>query len=161
MSAGTGKVIFVFKVVAGSVEEYFRFDPAREAELRAIDALIQSTAPSLTRWFVTGTPAGEPGMRMTMIGYGRFEYTVKSSTVPVSWPILGLALQKNYISLYNSVMNGGRPFSAGYSGRLGRARVSSTGVVTFTSREDLSLEAFADMIAAIEAGLAAGELIVG
>lgn len=42
----------MFKVVAGSVEEHFRFDPAREGELRALDALIRPTAPSLTRWFV-------------------------------------------------------------------------------------------------------------
>ena len=151
----------MFKVVAGSVEEYFRFDPAREAELRAIDALVQAAAPSLARWFVPGTPAGEPGMTMTMIGYGRFEYTVKRSITPVSWPILGLALQKSYISLYNSVKDVGRPFPVGYSGRLGRARVSSKGVVTFKSRDDLNLEVLANMIAAIETGLEDGELIVG
>jgi len=34
------------------------------------------------------------------------------------------------------------------------------GVVTFTSRRDVNLEALAEMIAAIEAGLAAGELTV-
>jgi len=151
----------LFKVAAGSVEEYFSFDPAREAELRVLDALIRAAAPSLARWFVPGTPVGEPGMTMTMIGYGRFEYTVKNSAASVSWPVLGLALQKNYISLYSSVSGGGRPFAAGYSGRLGRARVSSKGVVTFTSRDDLNLEALAEMIAAIEAGLAAGGLFVG
>ena len=151
----------MFKVAAGSVEEYFSFDPAREAELRVLDALIRAAAPSLARWFVPGTPVGEPGMTMTMIGYGRFEYTVKNSAASVSWPVLGLALQKNYISLYSSVSGGGRPFAAGYSGRLGRARVSSKGVVTFTSRDDLNLEALAEMIAAIEAGLAAGGLFVG
>ena len=86
---------------------------------------------------------------------------MKSSTALVSWPVLGVALQKNYISLYNSVSVDGRPFTVGYSGCLGRARVSSKGVVTFTSRDDLNLEALADMIAALEAGLAAGELIVG
>lgn len=62
-------------------------------------------------------------MTMTMIGYGRFEYMAKSSTTLVSWPILGLALQKNYISLYSSVSGDGRPFTVGYTGRLGRARV--------------------------------------
>lgn len=151
----------LFKVAAGSVEEYFRFDPAREAELRVLDTLIRAAAPSLARWFVPGTPAGEPGMTMTMIGYGRFEYTVKSPAGTVSWPVLGLALQKNYISLYCSASGGGRPFTAGYSGRLGRARVSSKGVVTFTSRDDVNLEALAGMIAAMEAGLAAGELLAG
>ena len=69
----------LFTVIAGSVDEYFGFDPDRETELRALDALIRAAAPSLARWFVPGTAAGEPGMTMTMIGYGQFEYTVKSS----------------------------------------------------------------------------------
>jgi hypothetical protein len=150
----------LFKVVAGSVEEYFCFDPDREEELRAVDALIRAAAPSLTRWFVPGTPAGQPGMTMTMIGYGQYEYTVKSSPAPIRWPVLGLALQKNYISVYNSARADDGPFTCGYSGRLGRARVSSKGVVTFASRDDLNLEALAGMVAAIETGLAAGLLTV-
>ena len=151
----------LFKVTAGSVEEYFRFDPEREAELRAVDALIRAAAPSLARWFVPGTPPGEPGMTMTMIGYGRFEYTVQSSTAPIAWPVLGLALQKNYISLYCSASGDDGPFTRAYAGRLGRAKVSSKGVVTFANRRDLNLDVLAEMAAAIEAGLAAGELTVG
>lgn len=150
----------LFKVVAGSVEEYFRFDPEREDELRAIDALIRAAAPSLARWFVPGTPAGEPGMTMTMIGYGQFEYTTKSSPAPIRWPVLGLALQKNYLSLYCSASGDDGPLTCGYSGRRGRARVSSKGVVTFTSRRDVNLETLTEMIAAIEAGIAAGVLTV-
>jgi len=142
------------------VEEYFRFDPRGEDELRAVDVLIRAAAPSLARWFVPGTPAGEPGMTMTMIGYGQFEYTVKSSTTPIRWPVLGLALQKNYISLYSSASGDSGPFACGYSGRLGRARVSSKGVVTFASRLDVNLEALAEMITAIAAGIAAGHLTV-
>jgi hypothetical protein len=150
----------MFKVVAGSVEEYFHFDPNREAELRAIDALIQAAAPSLARWFVTGTPAGQPGMTMTKIGYGRYEYTVKKSATQITWPILGLALQKNYISLCTSASVDGEPFIRGYAGRLGRARVSSKGVVTFRGRSDLDLQGLAEMIAAIEDGLASGHVSV-
>jgi hypothetical protein len=150
----------MFKVTAGSVEEYFRFDPAREHELRAVDALIRASAPSLARWFVPGTPAGEPGMTMTMIGYGRYEYETKSSAVPIAWPVVGLALQKNYISLYSSAHDDSGPFVRGYAGRLGRARVSTKGVVTFTSRHDLNPDALAEMLTAIEAGLAAGKLTV-
>lgn len=45
----------VFNVMAGSVEEYFRFDPSREHERRAVDPLIRAAAPTLARWFVPGT----------------------------------------------------------------------------------------------------------
>lgn len=150
----------MFKVMAASVEEYFGFDRGREDALRAIDSLVRAAAPSLARWFVPGTPPGEPGMTMTMVGYGQFEYTVQSSATPIRWPVLGLALQKNYISLYNSARSDDGPVTCGYSGRLGRARVSSKGVVTFTSLSDLNLHALAEMITAIEAGLESGELTV-
>ncbi len=70
-------------------------------------------------------------MTMTMIGYGRFQYTVRSSPVPVAWPILGLALH---------------------------ARISATGVVTIADLGEVDLPALAGMITAIEAGLAAGQL---
>jgi len=36
------------KVHAASVEEYFRFDPAREHSLRELDAVIRAAAPSLS-----------------------------------------------------------------------------------------------------------------
>jgi hypothetical protein len=150
----------MFRVDASSVEEYLHFDPMREDDLRAVDELIRIAAPSLSRWFVPGTPPGQPGMTMTMIGYGQFQYTVvKNSATPVTWPVLGLALQKNYISLYTSVESSGTPFACGYADRLGRARISSKGVVTFTGRQDVDLRMLAEMISAIEAGLAARELV--
>jgi len=83
----------------------------------------------------------------------------KVDAAPVSWPILGLALQKNYISLYNSANGDGPAFTCTYDGKLGRARISARGVVTMASLEDVDLEALAEMITAIEAGLAAGQLV--
>jgi hypothetical protein len=148
----------MFQVRAGSVEEYFRFDPGREADLRTLDGLIRRAAPGLPRWFVPGTADGQPGMTMTMIGYGEFQYYVKRSPAPVTWPVLGLALQKNYISLYNSANSDGRPFTCAYADRLGRARVSKKGVVTFSALADVNIHALAEMIAAIASGLAAGQL---
>ncbi len=90
----------MFKVTAQSIDEYFRFDPPREADLRRIDGMIRAAAPELSRWLVRGTAPGKAGMSMTMIGYGKFEYTVKTSPDEIAWPIVGLALQKNHFSLY-------------------------------------------------------------
>jgi hypothetical protein len=84
----------MFKVPAGSVEEYFCFDPAREDALRELDAVIRAAAPALARWFVPGTPPGQPGMTMTMIGYGQYRYLIKSSPALVTWPVLGIALYR-------------------------------------------------------------------
>ncbi len=149
----------MFKVHATSVDEYLSFDPAREQDLRALDLLIRTAAPALSRWLVPGTPAGEPGMTMTMIGYGRYQYTVKNSPAPISWPILGLALQKNYISLYNSANGDGPAFTRAYDGKLGRARISTKGVVTMASLEGVDLAALSGMISAIGTGLATGQLV--
>ena len=149
----------MFKVHAASVEEYFRFDPAREDALRELDAVIRAAAPALPRWFVPGTPPGQPGMTMTMIGYGQYRYTVKSSPAPITWPILGIALQKNYFSFYSNAYGDSAPLTCAYAGQLGRARVSAKGVVTFTNIDDISLPALAEMVAAIAAGLESGQLV--
>jgi hypothetical protein len=153
------KRVAMFKVHAASVEEYFRFDPAREDALRELDAVIRAAAPALSRWFVPGTRPGQPGMTMTMIGYGQYRYTVKSSPAPVTWPVLGIALQKNYLSFYGNAYGAGTPFTCAYAGKLGQARVSVKGVVTFTDIGDISLEALAGMVTAIAAGLESGELV--
>ncbi len=149
----------MFKVPVESVEEYLRFDPEREHSLRELDALIRAAAPALSRWFVPGTPPGQPGMTMTMIGYGQYQYTVKSSPIPVSWPVLGIALQKSYLSFYSNVYADGQNFIAGYAGKLGPARVSTRGVVTFATLGDIDRDALADAIAEIAAGLESGQLV--
>ena len=149
----------MFKVDAESVDEYFRFDPEREHALRELDAVIRAAAPALSRWFVPGTPPGQAGMTMTMIGYGQYRYTVKSSPTPVTWPVVGIALQKNYISFYANIGGDDVPFTCAYAGRLGRARVSTKGVVTFASLDDINLQAFAEMVTAIAAGLESGQLL--
>jgi hypothetical protein len=149
----------MFKVPAESVEEYFRFDPEREHSLRELDALIRGDAPALSRWFVPGTPPGQPGMTMTLIGYGQYEYTVKSSPIPVTWPVIGIALQKSYLSFYSNVYADGQNFIAGYAGKLGPARVRTKGVVTFAALGDIDRNALAAAIADIAAGLESGRLV--
>jgi hypothetical protein len=111
----------MFKVRADSLDEYFDADPARKADLCSLDALIRKTVPGLERWFYPGAPEGGPGMRMNLIGYGYFQYEVTSGQ-RVEWPIVGLALQKNYISLYTSVVKNGAPITDRYKGLLGELK---------------------------------------
>jgi hypothetical protein len=141
------------------VEEYFHFDPARENALRELDAVIRAAAPALSRWFVPGTPPGQPGMTMTMIGYGQYWYTIKSSPAPLTWPILGIALQKNYLSFYCNAYGDDAPFACAYTGQLGHAGVSAKGVVSFARIDDINLQALAEMVTAVEAGLESGQLV--
>ena len=102
---------------ANTLDQYFKADQARKADLQA-DALIPETVPDLERWFYSGAQNGKPGMRMNPIGYGAFTYEVKSGE-RVEWPIIGLAIQKNYITLYTSVVKDGALIVDGYRGLLG------------------------------------------
>ncbi len=60
-------------------------------------------------------------MRMSLIGYGAFQYEVKSGE-RVKWPIIGMALQKNYLTLYTSVFKDDTPVIDQYISRLGELK---------------------------------------
>lgn len=144
----------MFKVAAADIETYFAFDPSREADLRAVDRMIREAAPTFKRWFVAGTAQGQPGMNMAMIGYGRFTYTVRSSPQPIAWPIIGLALQKNYLSLYLSARRDGAPLLSFYADRLGKkVSVSKIGALTFAQAADIDRDGFTAMLQTLAADL--------
>jgi hypothetical protein len=111
----------MFRVTADSLAAYLDFDPQRKPDLVRLHALIRETAPALKRYFHNGTPAGEADMRMKMIGYGKFRYAIKSGK-STEWPVIGVALQKNYISVYVAVTRDGAPIVRAYAGKLGEFR---------------------------------------
>jgi hypothetical protein len=135
----------MFKVDVDSLDAYFNFDPARKRDLEALDRTIQTSAPSLERHFHAGTPAGDAGMRMKMIGYGRFRYAIKSGKTTF-WPVIGVALQKNYISVYFSVGRDGAPIVASYAGKLGAVR-SADDNFSFAAFDDLNVAALSSLLA--------------
>ena len=132
------------KVQAKTLDEYFNADPVRKSDLEALDVLIRDTAPKLERWFYVGASDGKPGMRMILIGYGTFQYEVKSGE-RVEWPIIGMALQKNYLTLYTSVFKDDTPIIDQYIGRLGelKAGINNFSFVTF---DQLDRDAVAALI---------------
>ena len=134
----------MFKVNVESLEAYFNFDPGRKKDLEALDQTIRNSAPGLKRHFHAGTPAGDAGMRMQMIGYGRFRYAIKSGkTTP--WPVIGVALQKSYISVYFSVARDGAPIVARYAGKLGEVR-SGSNYFSFVAFADLNVEVLSSLV---------------
>lgn len=66
---------------AKTLDEYFNADPVRKNDLEALDILIRDTAPKLDRWFYAGASDGKPGMRMSLIGYGAFQYEMSQASV--------------------------------------------------------------------------------
>ena len=137
----------MYRVTADSLENYLAFDPARKSDLLRLHGLIRKAAPSHRRYFHRGTPAGEAGMRMKMIGYGKFRYAVKSGQ-PVEWPVIGVALQKNYISVYVAVRKSGQPIVQTYEGKLGELRMGRNNF-SFERYDDLKIDAVSSLFAEI------------
>ena len=73
----------MFRVEVDSLEAYLDFDASRKADLVRLHALLREAAPRLKRHFHKGTPPGEPGMRMKMIGYGKYRYAASSGILRV------------------------------------------------------------------------------
>jgi hypothetical protein len=138
----------MFKVQASTLDEYFNADPARKGELAALDALVREAAPRLERWFYPGSADGKSGMRMSLIGYGDFQYEMKSGE-RVRWPVMGMALQKNYLSLYTSVFKEDAPIVNRYAGKLGELK---TGInnFSFVTFDQLNRDAVTALVKDIE-----------
>ena len=143
----------MFKVEADSLSAYFAFDPARKGDLQKLDAAIRKAAPNLTRHFHRGTPAGQPGMRFKMIGYGRSSY-LASNGQRVAWPVLGVALQKNYISVYISVRKDGRQILPRHARTLGAVRAAENNF-SFVRFDDLDAATLGALVAEVGEAFAA------
>jgi hypothetical protein len=138
----------VFRVDVDNLQSYFDFDPKRKIELQKLDKLLRESAPGLRRYFHCGTPPGEQGMCFKMIGYGRSHYLARPGK-KVEWPVVGVALQKNYLSVYLSVENNGVPLLQSYSGKLGEIR-SGRNNFSFEKYEDLITPAVSSLFAEAE-----------
>jgi hypothetical protein len=137
----------MYRVTADNLEDYYAFDRKRKSDLLRLHDLIRKAAPGLKRYFHRGTPAGEAGMRMKMIGYGKFRYAVKSGET-IEWPVIGVALQKNYISVYVAVRKNGRPIVQTCKGKLGELR-SGHNNFSFEKSDDLEIDAVSSLFAEV------------
>ncbi|WP_341677447.1 hypothetical protein [Niveibacterium sp. SC-1] len=136
----------MYKVQAESLEEYFASDPARRSDLEAFDAAVRRNAPGLERWFHPGVKAGEPGMQFKMIGYGVTECRALAGT---RWPLIGVALQKNYIAVYLAIAKPDPSLvTEDYRGKLGESRMGQNNLSfeTFGQRDH---EAIAALLKAV------------
>ena len=101
----------MFKPVkAKSVEEYIdEISEPRKAEIIKLHKFIQESVPSLKPYFA-----------YNMIGYGEFHYKSKSGREG-DWPIISLASQKNYISVYVCSVKDGKYLAEYYVKDLPKA----------------------------------------
>ena len=113
---------------AKSVQEYLSMVPAdRKKEIDFLHDFIQKTVPNLKPYYATN-----------MIGYGSFYY-LDSKKQKKEWPIISLAYQKNYISIYVCALIADKVAVEKYKKELGKL---SKGIscIRFKKIEEINLE---------------------
>lgn len=118
----------MFKPVgANTVDEYIAMlTDERKEMILAIDRLIRETVPGLQRHFV-----------YNMIGYGTFPYKNYKKEI-IDWPIIALASQKNYISVYVCALEDGEYAAEKYKSELGKVSVGKS-CIRFKRLDDLNM----------------------
>ncbi len=129
----------MFKMVeAKSIEEYFAaLPPERKQALEFLQKTILDTAPSLKPIYLYNMP-----------GYGSFKYKNYRKEI-IDWPVISVASQKNYISVYVCALEGEGYLAEKHKGELGKVSVGKS-CIRFKKIEDLNIEAFKKIIIAAE-----------
>lgn len=113
---------------AKSVEEYLStIAENRKKDIDFIHAFIQKSVPSLKPYFASN-----------MIGYGSFYY-LDSNKQKKDWPIIALANQKNYISIYVCAIIKDKASVEKYKMELGKLS-KGLGCIRFKKIEEINLE---------------------
>jgi len=112
---------------AKSVSEYIRSIPAgRKKDIVFLHRLIQSSSPTFKSYCA-----------YNMLGYGKFKYRNYKKQI-MDWPIVALASQKNYISIYVCAVDDGEYIAEKYKKVLGKVSVGRS-CIRFKKIEDVNL----------------------
>ncbi len=119
----------MFKPVkAKTLKEYFDLlPPERRKLMDFFHTFIQEAAPSL-----------KPHFSYNMPGYGSFPYKNYKKEI-IQWPVISLASQKNYISIYICAIQNGEYIAEKYKQHLGKVNVGKS-CIRFQKIEDVNLE---------------------
>ena len=117
-------------------------DGVRE-DIAALDAIIADAMNGEERTLWEGVFWG--GTTQHIIGYGSYRYKGRSGGEG-EWFKVGLAVQKNYLSLYVNAAADGQSLAKVYAPRLGKVKAGSANL-QFKRAADVDLDALREMIA--------------
>lgn len=125
----------MFKPTAAkSVEEYLSLiSEPRKSEMIKLHEFIKKSSPSLKSYFASN-----------MIGYGEFHYKSKSGREG-DWPIIALASQKNYISVYVCAVKDGKYIAESHKADFPKASIGKS-CIRFKKLEDIDLKKLAQIL---------------
>jgi hypothetical protein len=116
-------------------------DDARE-DVAALDAEIRQIMEGQERVLWEGVMWG--GTEQRIIGYGA-QRSVNRGGQEVDWFLVGLARQKEHLSLYVNAVEDGAYLVKRYADRLGKVRVGSA-AVTFRRLADVDRSALRELL---------------
>jgi hypothetical protein len=111
-------------------------------DIAELDRLIAGAMPGQVRVLWEGVFWG--GTQQRIIGYGEYR-SVDRSGGEVEWFKVGLARQKDHISLYVNAVADGRYLVQAYVDRLGKAQVGSANV-SFKRLADIDEDALLELV---------------
>ena len=120
----------MFKPVkATDVKSYINgiVDEDRKNAIKKLDKFIKESAPSL-----------KPHFAYNMLGYGKFKYKNYKKEI-IDWPIVALASQKNYISVYVCAVSDGEYIAEKNKDKLGKVSVGKS-CIRFKKLEDVNMK---------------------
>ena len=88
------------------------------------------------------------GSEQQIIGYGDYSYE-RSDGKTAAWFIVGLAQQKQYISVYVNAFDEDGYLTEKYADRLGKAKVGKSSI-SFRSLDDIDLDGLLDLVVKAE-----------
>ncbi|MBL8159776.1 DUF1801 domain-containing protein [Candidatus Saccharibacteria bacterium] len=119
------------------IDEYFSGTGDREADLRRVYHAVCAAVPRLEPFlFDSGS--------IEMVSWGMFHQRYASGR-EVEWPLIGLANQKNYISLYICAVKDGQYLPERYGERLGKVN-NGKSCIRFRSADDLNMTELRHML---------------
>lgn len=122
------------KIKPTNVKEYLDSIPKdREETVLFLHNFIQKKTPKL-----------KPHFAYNMLGYGSFPYRNYKKEL-IQWPIVALANQKNYISLYVCAVDHNEYIAEKYKKDLGRVSVGKS-CIRFKKITDLNLSVLEEII---------------
>ncbi len=122
------------EVKADSVESYLKQVPTeRKDAINFLHQFIQKVSPSLKPYFA-----------YNMLGYGAFK-TKNYKKETIEWPVVALASQKNYMSLYICAVKDGGYIAEANKDRLGKVSVGKS-CIRFKKLEDLHLDVLEEVL---------------
>lgn len=122
------------KVKAKSVKEYLdMLEDPRKKDVLFLHDFIQNISPVYS-----------PHFAYNMLGYGVFKYKNYKKEI-IDWPIVALANQKNYISIYVCSLEKGKYLAEIFKNKLGNVSVGKS-CIRFKKLDNLNLKVLGQIL---------------